>query len=178
LSYSYTNLQIKTGDPGRVREAIDLCNIGTAKMLARAEVSWVSVYPFMTEDDFAYLKECAERVSRRMALPVFGFMVPNGAVFRYILYEHGDLVDEYSYDPQAQELVSGGKVDAVLSLAKPGMKKSRLQQLLHPSQPPQTERDREVAGDRLALQFAEILGIPRVQMCVGFNHLKWAQAGR
>jgi hypothetical protein len=160
LSHSYTNLQIRTGNPDKVREAIDLCDIGSAKMLSRAEINWVGVYPFMTEDDFGYLKQCAEAVSRRMALPVFGCMVPN------------------SGDPRDNPPFVGGKPAALLSLVVEGVKKKRLELLLHPAELPQSDADLAVAGDRMAREFAEVLGIPRAQMCTGFNYLKWAQAGR
>jgi hypothetical protein len=178
LSHSYTNLQIRTGNPDKVREAIDLCDIGSAKMLSRAEINWVGVYPFMTEDDFGYLKQCAEAVSRRMALPVFGCMVPNSGAFRYMLFEHGELSDEYSYDPRDNPPFVGGKPEALLSLVVEGVKKKRLELLLHPAELPQSDADLAVAGDRMAREFAEVLGIPRAQMCTGFNYLKWAQAGR
>ncbi len=176
MSHSYTNLQIRTGDPDKVREAIDLCDIGSAKMLARAEVNWVSVYPFMTEDDFDYLKQCAEAVSRRMALVVFGCMVPNSAAFRYVLFERGELMDQYSYDPRESPPFVGGKSEALLPVVAEGVKKKRLELLLHPTELPQTDGDLALAGDRKAREFAEVLAIPRAQMCTGFNHLKWAQA--
>lgn len=178
MSHSYTNLQIRTTDAGKVREAIDLCNLGSAKMLARAEVNWVAVYPFMTEDDFDYLKQCAEAVSRRLALVVFGCMVPDNASFRYVLCERGELSDEYSYDPRANPPFVGGKPDALLCVAAEGVKKKQLELLLHPTDLPTSEEDLAIAGDRMAREFAEVLAIPRAQLCTGFNYLKWAQAGR
>ncbi len=147
-------------------------------MLAREEVKWVAVYPFMTEDDFDYLKQCADAVSRRLSLMVLGCMVPNGASFRYALYEKGELTDEYTWDPRANPPFVGGSPELLLPLAATGVKTKQLELLLHPAALPLNDTDLDVAGDRMAREFAELLAIPRAQLCTGFNYLKWAQAGR
>ncbi|MGH9552385.1 MAG: hypothetical protein ACRD3W_23560, partial [Terriglobales bacterium] len=56
--------------------------------------------------------------------------------------------------------------------------KKALKDLLHPARKELDEAASSAKGDRLMQQLAQHLGIPRVQVCVGYNHLKWAQAGR
>lgn len=177
-NYSYSNLQIKTSNAVAIRDALDICDIGSAKLLARSDSEWVSVYPFLTEDDFAYLKIVAEKISARLEVPVFGFLVPNAAEFKYVVYQNGRLLDEFhslSATAGSKRTAKGGDPDLLLPFCKDGTKKQQLKMLLRPGQ---TSTPDQKAGDRMAQQFAELLGIPRVQICTGFNHLKWAQAGR
>ena len=146
--------------------------------MARSDNDWVSVYPFLTEDDFAYLKMVAEKLSARLDVPVFGFIVPNAEEFKYVIYRNGSLLDEFhSQLKQSDKKHSntGGNPDVVLPLCKAGTKKQELKALLRPTAEAAPDPK---AGDKMACQFAELLGIARVQICTGFNHLKWAQAGR
>jgi hypothetical protein len=175
MDHSYTNLQIKSSDPDAVRRAIELCNIGSAKMLARKEVDWIGVYPFMTEDDFAYLKETALKMSAQLELPVFGFMVPRGEVFRFVLCDKGRMLDEYDSTPGADPSARGGTTAILLRHCLKGTSTEQLEELLHK---PDTADCQAGFGDRTASAMAKVLGIPRAQMCTGYNHLKWAQAGR
>jgi hypothetical protein len=167
---SYTNLQIRTTDAYQVRDAMDMCDIGSAKLMARPEVPYVSVYPFLTEDDFGYLKQVTEKMSNRLQVHILAIMVPTSAVFKYALFLGDKLLDEYNSEhPQ-----SGGKADLLLRLCVAGTTKKDLQEFLHPLGGSSNEH----AGDRMAMQMAEFLGIPRAQVCTGYNHLKWAQANR
>src|ERR1700679_1182422 len=97
--HSYSNLQIKSKDYASVRQAMEICDLGSAKILARVDVEWIGVYPFLAEDDFAYLKLLAERMSARLDAAVFGFMVPQPAEFKYALFENGIQIDEFHTQP-------------------------------------------------------------------------------
>jgi hypothetical protein len=175
VDHSYTNLQIKSSDPDAVRRAIELCNIGSAKMLARKDVEWIGVYPFMTEDDFSYLKETTEKMSAQLELPVFGFMVPRGEVFRFVLFDTGKMLDEYDSSPAIDPTARGGTTAILLRHCLNGTSADQLEELLRK---PDTADSQAGFGDRTASGMARLLGIPRAQMCTGYNYLKWAQAGR
>jgi hypothetical protein len=181
MSYSYSNLQIRSTDSAAVRRVIDLCNIGSAKILARAEVPWIGVYPFMTEGDYPYLKDVAQRVSAQLEVTVFGFMVPQAEEFCYVLWERGKFVDEFRSDND--DSAANGNANLLLKLCVDATEKSEIVEVLR--KPITTQADSAGtgnsgagAGDRTAIHLARLLGIPRAQMCTGYNHLKWAQAGR
>jgi hypothetical protein len=175
LSDSYSNLQILTQDAEAVRHAIHVCDIGSAKVLARPDVKWVSVYPFLTEDDYGYLKVIAEKIAGNLHVPVFGFIVPRASEFRYALFQNDHLQDEYHLTAGPSSLATtGGNIDLLLKLCATKQSKTAIRQILQPGQLENYDR----AGDRMAQQFGELLAIPRAQLCTGYNHLKWAQAGR
>lgn len=178
---SYTNFQILSSDSAGVRVAIDVCGLGSAKMLARADVRWIGVYSFLTEGDSDYLKQTAQQLAKRLQSPVFAFMVTSGELFKYFLFDNDQAVDEYNSNPGHPHYVehpAGGNVDKILPYLLPGTKKTSLKKLLHPASLPSTDEEKRDAGDKLAQRLAPLLGVPRAQMCTGFNYLKWAQAGR
>ncbi|HEY9774398.1 MAG TPA: hypothetical protein V6C81_11405 [Planktothrix sp.] len=171
-------------DCAAIRRAIDLCDIGSAKILARPDVSWVGVYPFMTEGDYPYLKDVAQRVSAQLEATVFGFMVPQGAEFCYVLCENGRIVDEFRLQKDGEGAGADGNADVLLEQCVSGTNKSDVEEALQKPLPVATEavpagaNSGAGAGDKTAIRIAKLLGIPRAQLCTGYNHLKWAQAGR
>jgi hypothetical protein len=174
--YSYTNLQIKTTDSEAVRSAIHVCDIGSAKVLGRADTPWVGVYPFLTEGDYGYLKIAGEKLSNRLQLPLVAFFAPSATEVKYALYKSGTLLDEYSRKVIDETLeVMGGDAEKLFELFNASSGKKRLQSLLHP---PKASAAEHRNMERFVFDFAEALAIPRVQLCTGYNHLKWARAGR
>lgn len=178
---SYTNLQVLSSDSAAVRVAIDVCGLGSSKMLARADVKWIGVYSFLTEGDSDYLKQSAQQVSKRLETAVFGFMVTGGEMLKYFLFDNDRLVDEYCSNPgypHYSEHATGGDVAKILPYFRPGTKASELKRILHPPSFPATDEERQIAADKLVQKLAPLLAIPRAQLCTGYNYLKWAQAGR
>ena len=178
MTASYSNLQIRTSDQAAVRMAIEALNLGSVKILARTQDNWIGIYPFLTEDDYAYLKDYAIRMSTHVKVPVFGFIVLESGTLQYVFCEKGAVLDEYSSNAHAQEPASGGDIDRLLPLCKSGTSRSDLKKLLHISSHAPRKKDSISSGDRIASGLANFLCIPRAQMCTGYNHLKWAQAGR
>jgi hypothetical protein len=106
-------------------------------------------------------------------------MVPRPSEFKYAVFENGLQLDEFqtkSCPSDNAEMNSpiGGNADILQRYCIEPPDIEALKELLNGRTVPADER----TGDRMASQFAELLGIPRAQVCTGYNYLKWAQAGR
>jgi hypothetical protein len=163
---SYSNIQILGSDSDAVRLAIDVCDIGSSKLLARADSRWISVYPFLTEDDFSYLKLTADKLSNRLETTAIGFYSPDGVHLQFAISQRGCIIDEYKPDSESPPGTTPD-IALLLQVCLRGTKSSDLKRLFASG-----------STDNLASQLAKYLGIPRANLCTGYNHLKWAQAGR
>lgn len=178
MSYSYSNLQLRTRDADAVRLAIDVCDIGSAKLLARQEVDWIGVYPFLTEDDYAYLKIVAAKMAARLNVPALAILVDETSL-DCAMFDGNEAMAEFHRSANKNaEQVSDAAIDALLSLCKSGTKKSAVTKLFAERPASAADENKTPEVERTVQGLAQLLAIPRVQLCTGFNHLKWAQAGR
>lgn len=185
MTSSYTNIQVLARDAGVVRDAVDKRKLGSCKILGRPDSSWIGVYAFMTEGEYAYLRDYAQQLSEELNTSALGFMVESGELFKYVFYENGKLLDEYSSNsgyPMEKKAATGGDVTTLLKCCVKGTTKTMLKNILHPSKSssaePWSESERKVLGDKMAQNLAPLFGIPRSQMCTGYNYLKWAGVGK
>ncbi len=185
MTSSYSNIQVLSRDGEAVRRAVEKRGMGTCKILGRPDSGWTAVYAFMTEGDYPHLRDCAQQLSEELNATALGLMVENGELFRYALYDCGKLLDEYCSNPGypfEKKAATGGSATVFLKYCVQGTTKSAIRQILHPANTAGSEEfgeaERKTAGDKMALNLAPLLGIPRSQMCTGYNYLKWAGVGK
>lgn len=138
-------------------------------MLARADAEWVGVYPFLSEDDFSYLKQLAQKLTNNLQCGGVAVMLPKPSQFRFAVLQGDHLLTEYDSETC---LTDRPDFAELMKFCKPSTPKRELQELFI------AEHSEARSGDRLAQGLSEFLDIPRAQLCTGFNYLKWAQAGR
>lgn len=181
MTSSYTNIQVLASDAEAVRGAVDQRKLGICKIIGRPDSPWIGVYAFMTEGDYPHLREWAEELSEQLNTAAFGFMVEGGELFKFALYEGGELIDEYCSNPGypfESKSATGGDVTILIRFGADGTTKAMLKRLLHAGKTAQTEAERKVVADKLAQGLAPLIGIPRLQMCTGYNYLKRAGVGK
>lgn len=185
MTSSYTNIQVLSPDAEAVHRAVDKRELGTCKILGRPDSAWIAVYAFMTEGNYPYLRDYAQQLSEELNTTAFGFMVESGELFRYVIYGCGKLLDEYCSNPGhpfEKRTATGGNAEVLLKSCVKGTTKTAVKQILHPANTADDESLSEAktkfAAEKMALNLAPLLGIPRSQMCTGYNYLKWAGVGK
>lgn len=185
MTSSYTNIQVLTQDAEQVRNAVDKRQLGSCKILGRPDSPWIGVYAFMTEGEYAYLCDFAQQLSEELNTYAIGIMVEGGESFKYALFQGGNPLDEYSSNPGfpfEKKAATGGDVEVLLQCCVKGTSKTTLKEILHPPKAAEddnlSESQRTVVADKMAQSLAPMFGIPRSQMCTGYNYLKWAGVGK
>lgn len=122
-------------------------------------MGWVTV--FDRESDAGNLSRLAEltaRLSSALDTAAIAFLVIEDDAFFYLLFQNGELIDEYASDPDYfgdtsddDRDVLSGNIDALLSLSAPGTKSEQLYRLLREPGRTGAERARALA-DRLGIQ--------------------------
>jgi hypothetical protein len=96
---SYVNYHVFSTDAAAVAAAVRGLSQGSA-YVTPAGGPWVTVYDEVSERQDAYeIGRLAGELSVRLATAVLAFLVAEGTLFVYYLFEGGDLLDEYNSDP-------------------------------------------------------------------------------
>ncbi len=102
----YVNYQIRAHSAAPVIAAARRVCVGLA-YVAPACNGWVALYDEASDgQDEAMLHHVAQNLSAELATSVFAFLVHDSDVFRYMLYECGDLVAEFDSWPDYQRRTS------------------------------------------------------------------------
>ncbi|AFY51199.1 ankyrin repeat-containing protein [Nostoc sp. PCC 7524] len=142
--------------------------IETRAYVSFQKQSWVTVYDESSEtQDEQKLHQLACQISTDLATAVFVFLVHDSDVLKYILYSHGQRLDEYNSFPDyfgisdlTRKEQLKGQPEVLLSYCQPG---TSIEAIAHILQSRYT-----FAEDRLA-DLAQLLGIDEARVCLGFT---------
>jgi hypothetical protein len=130
----FTNLHARAEAPERIVEAL----VGAGALpayLTEPEAGWVGVYPETTESqDLRLLERIAQALSTSAGTVVYASLVHDSDVWNFSLHDRGRLVDRYCSHPGyfagRKRRPSGGKLEALLPLCRPGTSAGELEDLL------------------------------------------------
>jgi ribosomal protein S18 acetylase RimI-like enzyme len=97
---SFGSIHVQTDDTPAVERAVRefvprLPGRSRGSDVAPPRNGWIAVYDDVCDRDPTQLRRLARELSVRMGVVVITFGVEQGAVARFILFEHGTVVDEY-----------------------------------------------------------------------------------
>jgi hypothetical protein len=132
---------------------------------------WVTVYDATSdEQDLDELHRLAMALSRGLRTAVFTFLVHDSDVLMYLLFENGQLADEYNSVPdyfgeagEADEERYRGDPSVVLRHCRAGTTAADVERVLH------GDADADFAEEGLG-QLAALLGIDPARASIGFNY--------
>lgn len=134
MTSSYANVSLYTTNAEDAYEVI----ADEEAFISPAILGWVTVYERRSDEgDLARLAEIAARLGSALDCPALAMMVVGGDVFFYLLFEGGELVDEYASDPDFFGEAADDERDALsgdpkrlLRFAIPGTKPEHLRAIL------------------------------------------------
>jgi hypothetical protein len=100
----YSSIQIRSEDFGAVKTAVDSVAAECRKkfLLAPPIDGWIGVFPDGSGND----EHCGALLAKKVGAIVLQLMVHDSDIFFYNFYRAGELLNEYSSDPDAFEEVS------------------------------------------------------------------------
>ena len=138
MSASFVNYHVRSDDPEAVAAAVTGLVQGRAYLTPPAD-GWVTLYDEVSERQDAYeIGRVAGELSAALATAVFAFVVAEGTLFVYYLFEGGDLLDEYNSDPPPAADVArvdpstwfAGRPEVLVQFCAPGTDVEVLSRLL------------------------------------------------
>jgi hypothetical protein len=178
MGEQFVNYQIKVDRTvDIVRELRTL--IRTEAYVSPEANGWVTIYDQMTDRVFRYdeINYIAQELSFRLCAPVFAFIVLSGIYFIYLLYESGELIDEFYDDPRqgyefgfehVDEAVVQrfqGHPEALLALCPSGTTLEAVSQFLEFCR----GRNTDYLGNSAPYHLAELLNINQDRAILGFH---------
>lgn len=100
----YSSIQIRTDDWLQVKAAVEIVakDLGKKFLIAPVLDGWIGVYP----DDSGNDERCAAILAKALAKDVIQLIIHDSDVFYYNLFRGGELINEYSSDPDYFESAS------------------------------------------------------------------------
>ena len=106
-----TNLHLRGAECDTVVAALQSLRATPAYVCNVADAAWISIFPESADQDMAGLWEFGGGLSRTLQRPVIGFMVHDGAIFFYGLFDNDAEIDRYDPAPayfDGRDLEPGG----------------------------------------------------------------------
>lgn len=178
MGEQFVNYQIKTEHTAHVARELGTL-IRTEAYVSPETNGWVTVYDQMTDQNFGYDEThyIAQELSSRLSTVIFVFIVFSGVHFLYLVYECGELVDEF-YDNPSQGYEFGfeyadktviqrfqGDPQALLRFCPPGITLEAVSQFLQFCR----EGNADYLGNSAPYHLAELLNIDQNRAVLGFR---------
>lgn len=137
-SETFVNFHVRSTDAAPVATAARELIQGRAYHTASVN-GWVSLYDEVCERQDAYeIGRLAGELSARLSTAVLAFLVAEGSLFVYYLFQSGDLLDEYNSDPAPASEQAGvdpnhwfsGRPDVLAQFGPPGTDPARVGECL------------------------------------------------
>jgi hypothetical protein len=193
----FTNFQVRSESPELVADTIKRLAKNRA-YVSSSKNGWVTVYEESADaQDLDRIQGLASKLSTRLGVPVFAFLVHDSDILLYWLYQGGELSDHYNSRPD-YFAEPGEKVDATVwkylagkpQLLKPfcvaGTTAAALKKLLH--REPWTGADFTnetrlkkkhpyIFEEQRLRELACLLGMDENRVCLGFHDVAHGGAG-
>jgi hypothetical protein len=177
---SFANFQVRSDHPLEVEKALDGVIDGRA-YISSGEGGWVQVCDEASESaDVVELYRVARELSARLQTGVFAFLIKNGDVLWYWLYEGGVLVDQFDSWPNAFGVVDSatrsrirGNPEVLSRYCLPDAPAEEIENVLKPTRlfeedvPFMEDMPYLLQDDRLR-HLARLLGFNEARCCLGF----------
>ena len=169
-----TNYHVRSDSPESVVSALQLI-VRSKACVSPSKNGWVTVYDETSESqDDKELHRIAKEVSSRLGCVTLAFLVHDSDVLAYLLYEKGNLADEYNSKPDyfgpsddATRQRYRGRTEVLLKLCATGTRPSEVERILGHGRGDDSQYAFE--EDRLR-ELAALLGIDEDRACIGFNY--------
>ena len=135
---SFVNYHVRSDDAPAVAAAAAGLVQGRAYVTPAAD-GWVTLYDQVSERQDAYeIGRVAGALSATLSTGVFAFVVAEGSLFVYYLFDGGDLLDEYNSDPAPAAAAAqvdpatwfAGRPELLVNYCPPGTDVGQLAQML------------------------------------------------
>ncbi|GIW11293.1 MAG: hypothetical protein K6U89_03760 [Chloroflexi bacterium] len=134
MKETFATISLRTDDPDEVAALLGESEAFVSPPL----LGWVTVYERLADEgDLARLAELASLLSEALACPALAFLVLAGDVFFYLLFEEGELRDEYASEPEyfgattpEERAALQGTPERLLPYAVPGVTAATLRAIL------------------------------------------------
>jgi hypothetical protein len=97
----FSSIQVRSEDQAAVKAALEgvAREFGKRFLLAPPLEGWIAIYP----DDSGQDERCVAALAKRLNTVVLYLMVHDSDLFFYNFFSHGELLNEYSSDPDCFE---------------------------------------------------------------------------
>ncbi len=170
MGASFVNYQVRTSDRESCIRAAEA--IARARALVTdAKTGWVSLYDENSESqDLNELRRIGKALSTRLATHVFVFLVHDSDFFVYLLYEKGELIDQFNSRPDALGAMPAserkkwsGQFKKLVSLGVCKLSVTTIEKVLGKKLAFEEERAREFGG---------LMGIDEERASTGFKYVQ------
>jgi hypothetical protein len=165
----FTNYHVRKADAAACAKALATL-ISSRALVTDSKNGWTTVYDERSDSqDIEILRGLAKGLSSKLKTVVTAMMVHDSDIFVYLIYENGELIDQFDSKPdyfgpvsEAQKKEWRGDFAKLLPYAK---KKSSIQDFKRVAE------KAHVFEERRAGEFAELLGIEPSRAQNGFKYL-------
>jgi hypothetical protein len=169
----FTNCNVRTTDTAKCARLLKSSS-GLRAILTDSKNGWITVYDEESESqDLNILRRLAKKLSAQLKTAAIGILVHDSDVFQYLIYENGELVDQFDSKPdyfgpvsEAQKKEWRGDFGKLLPYATKGTAISDFKRVAAKEYVVEEER----AGE-----FAKLLGIDPSRAKTGFKYMQKTQ---
>lgn len=163
----FTSVHVRHPNKKVVMKAVDTTQCVPA-FVTDAENGWVTVFPQMTENqDYDLLINVTKALSRELKTPTVGTLVHDSDIFKFVVCEKGQVIDEYDscpdyFDDSEQSTPTGGNPETLAAISTSGTTTAaNFTELL---------KEEVTFAEDLAVEFARLLGISGDVATVGYTY--------
>jgi hypothetical protein len=171
MGASFANVHVRKADAAACAKVLKTL-ISSRALVTDSKNGWTTVYDEESESqNIEVLRELAKGLSLKLKTAIIAMLVHDGDVFMYLLFDGGELVDQFDSKPDYFGPVSdakrkewAGDFSRLLRYAKKG---TSLAALKHAS-----ERKLKFDEVERTREFAKLLGIDPARACTGFKYVQ------
>jgi len=171
MGASFANYHVRKIDAKNCARALTTL-IGSRALVTDSKNGWTTIYDEQSDSqDIEVLRRLAKGLSSKLKTAVIVMMVHDGDVFMYLLFDNGEVVDQFDSKPDYFGPVSdakrkewAGNFSRLLRYAKKG---TALADLKHAS-----DKKLKFDEDERASEFAKLLGIDPARARTGFKYVQ------
>jgi hypothetical protein len=169
----FTNCNVRTTDTKKCAKALESSS-GLRALMTDSMNGWVTVYDEESESqDIEILRRLAKKLSAELKSAAIGVLVHDSDIFQYLIYENGELVDQFDSKPdyfgpvsEAQRKEWRGDFGKLIPYAAKGAAISDFKR---------AAKKECVVEEERADEFSKLLGIDHSRATTGFKYLQETQ---
>jgi Ankyrin repeats (3 copies) len=169
----FTNCNVRTTDTAKCAKVLKSSS-GFRVLVTDSKNGWVTVYDEESESqDINVLRRLAKKLSAELNTVAIGILVHDSDIFQYLIYENGELVDQFDSKPDyfgpvsdAQRKEWRGDFGKLLPYATKGTAISDFKR---------AAKKECVFEEKCVAEFSKLLGIDPSRAKTGFKYLQETQ---
>jgi hypothetical protein len=166
----FTNYHVRKTDPAACTKTLAAL-INSRALVTDSKNGWTTIYDERSDSqDIEVLRGLAKNLSSKLKTAVIAMMVHDSDIFVYLIYENGELIDQFDSKPdyfgpvsEAQKQEWRGNFAKLIPYAN---KKASIQNFKR------VARKAHVFEERSAGEFAQLLGIDPSRAKTGFKYVQ------